>query len=269
MSLSDFAKFAASLIDAMFDKPTFDIRGELLAPPLTKNYGTVGTAFDYAMRLKLLSFNRKFVKDFPLVARHGAKADRKRKQFLSAFDQRKDAYLRGEMPIVSLLPDCVALAKLEAVFRSGRNFPNADIFYADEEDIRDLRRLVELVEEELFTATQQCILNPTFGQSSLDVGGADADFIIDGTLVEIKTTKTIEFKREYFRQLMGYYILNKREHDMHGEIEKLGIYFSRFGELLTFPTPMLHQILVEGDAGKEKGAWEAVEAAIRAYNEPD
>ena len=125
-----------------------------------------------------------------------------------------------------------------------------------------------MVNRTSFTAIRRCILNPIFEKSSPDVGGADADFIIDGTLIEIKTTKYLEFKREYFRQLTGYHILNKREHNMYGELEKLGIYFSRFGKLFTYPIPTMHEVVVECGTREEKDAWEMIEAAIKEYNKP-
>jgi hypothetical protein len=261
MSLLEFTSGARRLIDAMFDKPPFTLQGRLLAPPLTKikNYSTVGTAFGYAMGLQLRNFNRDLVREFSLVAEDGAKGDKKRKQFLKDFNQRKEAFLKGQLEIAELMPDCMILAKLENVARSGRDFPNSEIFDTAEEDIKDLQYLVKLVDRTSFTAVRRCILYPRFGQSSLDLGGADADFIIDDTLIEIKTTKFLEFRREYFRQLIGYYILNKREHDMYGELEKLGIYFSRFAKLFTFPIPIMHW--------EEKDAWETIETVIEAYKE--
>ncbi|MGQ9546019.1 MAG: hypothetical protein ACUVTR_02490 [Dehalococcoidia bacterium] len=259
MSLLEFTSVAGRLIDAMFDKPPFSLQGRLLAAPPTKNYSTVGTAFGYAMGLQLRNFNRGLVREFPLVAEHGTKGDKKRKQFLKGFNQRKEAFLNGQLDIAELMPDCMILAKLENVARSGRDFPNSEIFSTTEGDIKDLQYLVELVDRTSFTAVRRCILYPRFGQSSLDLGGADADFIIDHTLIEIKTTKFLEFRREYFRQLIGYYILNKRENNMYGELEKLGIYFSRVGKLFTFPIPMMRW--------KERDAWEMIETAIKEYKQ--
>ena len=46
-------------------------------------------------------------------------------------------------------------------------------------------------------------LNPTF-EGSRDVGGADADLIVDGTLIEMKTTIKSEIKTDGLLQLLGY-----------------------------------------------------------------
>lgn len=263
MSLIDWVRWDRNLIDALFDKPAFNIKGELKAEPLTKNYSTVGTAFDYAFRLKVAHSNAKLVSDFPLVAEHGIRGNRKRKEFINNFRLKRIDLIKGQLTIYDLLPDCVILAKMEAVYRSGRDFPNSDIFHVDEADVQDLGNLIEVVDLHLFTAKKKCILNPTFGQSSLDVGGADADFIIDGVLIDVKTTKFLKFEREHFRQLMGYYILNIREGEIHGEIESLGIYYSRFGVLFTFPAPEEYNRIKRN--GKVLDLFDAVEDSIREY----
>ena len=81
-----------------------------------------------------------------------------------------------------------------------------------------------------------CVLNPTFGEGSILVGRADADIIMDGMLIDIKTTKKPAFTRKYFNQLIGYYILNKigriDQIEEEVEIKELVIYYSRHGELV-------------------------------------
>jgi hypothetical protein len=102
----------------------------------------------------------------------------------------------------------------------------------------DLSRLISCVELEKFRARQSCILNPTFGEASLLVGGTDADLLIDRRLIDIKTTSKLDMKREDFNQLIGYYALS-RLGGMHGiigedPIRELGIYSARYAEFLTF-----------------------------------
>ena len=145
MSLTDWVSFDSSLFDLLFDKPPFNLRGELKAAPLTNHYRTVGTAFDYAMRLLVSRINYAFVNDFPIVAEHGIKGNKIRQKFIADFDENRKAFLNGELPLFDLLPDCVVLAKLEAVFRSSRDFPNSEIFYVDDDDVRDLNNLIGLV----------------------------------------------------------------------------------------------------------------------------
>jgi len=75
-------------------------------------------------------------------------------------------------------------------------------------------------------------LNPTFKNIPLK---ADADLVVDDMLIDIKTTKNFQLKRNYFNQLIGYYTLYKiggiDGMPLQNEIKKLGIYFSRQGYL--------------------------------------
>lgn len=241
MSLTDWVEWDKGLFD-IFTKPDLDVKGELKAPAVTQNYGTVGAAFDYALRLLVNKENANLVTEFPLVARHGIKGDRRRREFIEQFEIKRLQYIEGgNMDMRDLLPDCVVLAKLESTFRSRRNFPNSDIFQIDSGDIDDLMHLLSVVDVSLFRAESRCLLNPTFGQSSRDVGGADADLVIDDRLIDIKTTKHLEFTRSQFRQLLGYYILNEREGEVVGELNHLGVYYSRFGVLYSFE-PLIKNI---------------------------
>ena len=79
--------------------------------------------------------------------------------------------------------------------------------------------------------SSRTILNPTF-EGSPDVGGADADLILDGCLIDIKTTINPTDLREWTRslyQLIGYALLDYE--DQFG-ISEAGVYFARQGALL-------------------------------------
>ena len=71
------------------------------------------------------------------------------------------------------------------------------------------------------------------------MGGADADLIIDNTLIDIKTTKNLKLDRSHLNQVLGYYVLsliggiNNNPNDR--PIENIGLYFARHGELWTLP----------------------------------
>lgn len=75
------------------------------------------------------------------------------------------------------------------------------------------------------------IPNPKFA-GSRDVGGADADFIIDHCLIDLKTTAKRSLDRTYVYQLVGYPLLD------YGDalaISHIGLYASRIPALLTWP----------------------------------
>lgn len=278
MSLTDWVRWDSELLDTLYEKPTLDIEGELKATPLTKNYATVGTAFDYAMRIKLLMFNRGLLSSnsqgFKMVAETGVALfpNKRRKLFIQDFKERLSSMLRNGLEYNTLLPDCIILAKLDSLYRTGKNFPDSINFEVNKDDIEDLINLTSLISSEQWIAKEQCLLNPTFGQSSLDVGGADADIIIDNILVDIKTTKYLKFTREQFRQLMGYIVLNARQGERYKEmsydIERVGIYFSRHGKLFTFPTQKFFSVdEVEDIDGNLFTPQEAIEDSIIAYQE--
>ena len=103
----------------------------------------------------------------------------------------------------SLFASTIVLAKLDMIYRIGKLEPN--IMDYQNEDILDLQNLLSIVNDSLFKSKNFCTLNPIFGSASLLVGGADADMIIDDTLIDIKTTKNLKFGRDHYNQLIGYY----------------------------------------------------------------
>ena len=135
-----------------------------------------------------------------------------------------------------VIKSTIRLAQLDPIFRARIIDENIGIVY--DEDVADLRNLISIVNPDLFRAKKLCLLNPTFGKGSRIVGGADVDLLLDNTMIDIKTTKKLEFKRPYLDQLIGYYVL----HEIGGigelkpklEIGILAIYFSRYAYLYTF-----------------------------------
>ncbi len=61
--------------------------------------------------------------------------------------------------------------------------------------------------------------------------------VIDETLIDIKTTKSLKLEAAAFRQIVGYYALHQLgsvgELEPKAKISKLAIYFSRFGYMHT------------------------------------
>ena len=65
-------------------------------------------------------------------------------------------------------------------------------------------------------------------------GGADADLVIDDTLIDIKTGKHLVLDREIFNQLVGYYVLScigRVDNCPRGAIKQLAVYYARYGVL--------------------------------------
>jgi hypothetical protein len=131
---------------------------------------------------------------------------------------------------------CYVLSLFESVFRSGsrqtalfeptiKSDVASLLAIPTDDEMEDMLAIVKLFfdtcSDWLDTPT---ILNPTF-EGSKDVGGADADIIMEGCLYEIKTVMDMKYSK-WFRQLVGYVALDYRD---QYNISKVGIYFSRSG----------------------------------------
>ena len=231
---------------------------EILAPSLTTRYSLVGTAFDYLFRFYIKYLN-------PKAITHRWVAESSLKYIKLRLEQIKESkspddeiimpifdnwYEEGKIIISkakknyliflksgqltdNLIKSTLLLSKLDFIFRVG--YIVEDIEFIDNKDVEDLRKLISLVDSELFKTSKECILNPTFGEGSKLVGGADADLVVDDMLIDVKTVKKLTFSREYLDQLIGYYALYKIG-GIDGmakqiEIKKLGVYFSRYSYL--------------------------------------
>ena len=249
MSLTSFLKDkkVKELFASEFKKPRDKIVGEIKAPPITKHYAMMGIAFDYLMRFYLEYHNPK-AKTEPWVAEISVLKISKMEMieqnlpFYDIFDKAIEnlefarvAYSKFKKNGIlneDILKSVILLAQLDPIYRAGYINPNMGV--VDNGDIQDLRNLISLVNIEDFKANSYCLLNPTFGEGSKLVGGADADIVIDNQMIDIKTTKKAEVSSEMFNQIIGYYILGTiggigREKFDISNISEIGFYFSRYG----------------------------------------
>lgn len=241
-----------------FVMPKMAVTQGILAPPLSTRYSLIGTAFDYLLRFYLKWLNpdavtSQWVAELVLAAplspllqdvviNGGSgkivyfKETELTKKAQWIIEQAKADYadyLSSGQITDQLIESALRLAQLDPIFRAGVVDENLGNVY--KEDVDDLRQLISLVEPRLFKASRLCLLNPTFGEASRLVGGADADLVIDDAIIDIKTTKNLRLERDHFNQLIGYFVL----HEIAGvgglipkpAITKVGIYFSRFGYL--------------------------------------
>lgn len=270
MSLKNFTKYAQGTIEHVFPKPRFPYNTKTRPIVPTTGYPKrVGVAFDYLLRIylqnKFKSINKTndtayLCPDFPCVAELAIKHDGERMEFCEKFHKRRVSYKN----IAEMIPDCLMMANLDYIWRSGDEYPNDRVLYTDQKDIDDLTNLIKIVTPNTFHAKQQLVLNPTFGESSRTVGGGDADFILDDTLIDIKTVNNLRFNTEDFCQLLGYHFLNKREGNIHGTIKHLGIYFSRFATLYTFPIPK-PKLFTNTKSGDKYTGWDELETILLIY----
>jgi hypothetical protein len=131
-----------------------------------------------------------------------------------------------------LAAHAIRLGKLEGLYRSGQLDPTFE--EADPEDVEELLDLLSVVPFEALLHDKVLFLNPTFGEASRLVGGADADLVAGDALIDFKTTKAAKAKVEYLDQLLGYFLLarhRRRAAPTFPEVKRFAIYFTRHGYL--------------------------------------
>ena len=105
-------------------------------------------------------------------------------------------YVKNKAPTraerTDLAAHAIRLAKLDSVRRGRLLDPQFE--EADPEDVQDLLDLIAIVPFDALLHKEVLLLNPTFGDSSRIVGGADADLIVGNLLVDCKTTKKVRCK---------------------------------------------------------------------------
>lgn len=227
----------------------------------TYPWGTIGQAVDYRLRYAFA-----ITPSDHLVAHHGMRSYTvglpgqdvpATSQFCAmeaawGFFDQLDATLARLQPVGrrlapaaerELVRYCYVLALFETVFRSAgeygplftlpRKETVADLLAAvDEawvEDLCQLQDLFMLQQQDLLT--RPYVLNPIFS-GSVAIGGADADLIVDGCLLDIKTTIKSAVEPEWLRQLAGYALLDW-EDAYH--IQAVWLYLSRQGLLVRWP----------------------------------
>jgi hypothetical protein len=244
----------------VFPRPPFVPKTALLAPPMTNNHSIVGQAFDYLLRFLLehhhkskVQFRGGWVADSSyqyIYSTIKATTSKKiRVGFRRDIEKNKLSFLKLLVKEYSLakinyskflstgkitdalIKSALYLARLDVTARSGMIDPN--LGNENENDISDMRQLIKILNPECLIVKNHCILNPTFGDGSRLVGGADADIIIDDTLIDIKVTKNLLLEREHLNQTIGYYILSliggvNGDHSFK-PIKNIAIYFARHG----------------------------------------
>lgn len=218
-------------------------------------WSTVGSAFDYRLRFLLAP-----TPVGQLLAYRGAQNLAGRSGALPAaftgLGPLIDALLSGAGRALlsgererELARACFVLALYEQCYRIGPN-PSWPIVALGRD--ADVRAVLALCDERaaldipalirLFLQTQPFLLssddvtpNPTFAGSA-SLGGADADLIVDRTLIDLKTVTRGWFGRAELWQLVGYVLADLD--DTYG-IERVGVYLARHGRLIDWDLPVL------------------------------
>jgi hypothetical protein len=160
--------------------------------------------------------------------------------------QRLDSCAEDE-----LLRHCVIMAALDCFFRSSRNEQSFLLFPKRCQTLAELLAVAERawLDDLLGLSwdfcdtfpdlwSQPAALNPTFDGSGF-VGGADADLIVNGCLIDFKTTIHPLKDNDWIYQLLGYVLLDWHDENM---IDHLAVYFARQSYLLKWN---VSELLVE------------------------
>jgi hypothetical protein len=234
--------------------PTAGPRLRMVAlPRYHDSYALVGTAFDYCLRFCISACNQGLVTEQAWIAEIAVRlmeceeelpSDLSLERARKGVERARELYeefLRTKVFTRQLARASLFLAALDKAYRTGPetvvvSYLRAPLQY----EVEDCMRLVQAVPREVITARQRAVLNPTFGEASKLMGGADADFVIDDTLVDIKTTKYYQITATQLHQIVGYRILLAACEE--GGSSALGaptithgaIYFSRHAKLERF-----------------------------------
>jgi hypothetical protein len=148
------------------------------------------------------------------------------------YKEKRTVFLAQGILTRDFVETTIRFARMDAIFRAG--------IYDDVEkeveplDIEDMRALYNLIPGEFKKSSDPILLDPTFGEASMKVGGADVDLIMGDTIIDIKTTKEMKLDEYVWSQIVGYLVLADEAHRNEWSlpnIENLGLYFSRYGYL--------------------------------------
>ena len=159
-----------------------------------------------------------------------------------AYDRWVHFISGGSILAHQMIADVWFLAKLEDIYRAGgvlselHNRPRMDpagtLVEPPNEVVGDIEALWRLLEghRAFFSSSETVSYNPTFGEASMMVGGADGDLLVGTTLVDIKTTVKWGYRWADAAQLVGYYVFAAMV-GVPWPIDRLAIYRSRFGRI--------------------------------------
>ena len=235
-------------------------------------YGVLGAACDYRVRYAFAITPYQH-----LVAWHGALLSSNPGGFYSrrlvkAFFEQMDATLRAVQPVGRRLDAadeqvldrfCFVLSLFEQVFRSNAFVQGPLVQPTVKQSVEELLAIPQVAWLDdlgaMFTLfydryahllSRPAVLNPIFA-GSVDIGGADADMIVDGCLIDIKASISPHIKADFLYQLAGYVLLDY--HDTY-HITSVGIYMARQGMLFPWPLAEFLQKLT-GDGEHALNSW--------------
>jgi hypothetical protein len=253
---SPLAAELSSFLD--FDRPR-PCRLPTLAPEI--NQGTIGTAVDYRLRYYFQAYQSSDTVAANGIAMLAGKSRKIGGRFLDYTDKlvaRLNPVARelSSDDEAALNTSCVVMAWFEQIYRSGMLFPRFEALLKSEklegllavvpsgvvQDITQLSIMFQSDAKQLFKPNP--VLNPTFSGSRDVEGGADADILVDGILIDFKCTSKVDAPklRAAALQLLGYVLL---DYDGEYDISEIMVYLPR--QRCSWRVPLWHLVLPPAD----------------------
>lgn len=250
---------------------------DTIRPAQDLPYGTIGTALDYRTRYfftitppeRLVAWaGAAFISDDPESRNASPLSSSKMVDGLTlpsavigGFFGELERILQEINPVgralevdeeAKLTRYCIVLALFDEVFRAGARSGSPLFLGEPKNDVEDLLAIpaghwVDDISSLLqsfydnFDASMStnAVMNPVF-DGSRDVGGADADFILDGCIYELKTTINARITKGWLYQLLGYVFL---DYSNKYQINEVAIYLSRQSTLFRWPLQEIINVL--------------------------
>jgi hypothetical protein len=231
-------------------KPPWRVRKSPIVSVTTTKPQVLGSAIDYFVRLHAERVNRQpntstwlAVVGAEFASFESPLMKLRTQAWLHDARCRWQDYLERGVLTEPLLSACIRLGQLEHVYRAKRLGPKS-FLPIEPADVEDMWGMAELAREQPWlTAEHRVLLNAKFCRWSKLIHGADCDLVVNDMIVELKTTKDTAISRRYLDQLIGYFILSRLDEssrfEREGVVTRLGIYFTRFGKLLSFSVDSL------------------------------
>lgn len=225
-------------LKGLIDVPKVDVFPAQVVPLQTSDPARMGSAVDYGIRMRLARKYRATAPE-PWVATLSLEMglfDVEQTSIVRQYIMDCVAYFNMTQKVDrEFVERCWALAALDIVYRVGV-VPANLIDYPTKDEIDEFKKIFAGVVKAWPAPKEYCVLNPTFGAASYLTGGADADVIQDGMIIDIKTINVRSKKPpllDHILQLVMYAALARMQGKY--DITKVGIYFARHHHLLDWP----------------------------------
>ncbi|PKM78547.1 MAG: hypothetical protein CVU90_02075 [Firmicutes bacterium HGW-Firmicutes-15] len=179
------------------------------------------------------------------------------KMFLEAIEKRS-YYIKTGHGLNDLIESSILFAEYDMIYRTASSEAYVPLFNRFSNDIYgftinnksrmtktamvdNVKELIAVFENTIRNISfSSCILNPSFGEYTTMLNGADADLIIDDVIVDIKTNKKLGYVHEEYAQLLAYAAMGRK---IGLKLNRAAIYYARYGVFSVLELNPLNKLL--------------------------